>query len=66
MPAFYLDTTPVTNAAYAGFIADGGYDDPRWWTPDGWAHRQRTGLAAPLFWRRRQSTKALRAALEAE
>jgi iron(II)-dependent oxidoreductase len=47
---FYLDTTPVTNAAYAAFIADGGYDNPRWWTTDGWAHRQRAGLTAPLFW----------------
>jgi iron(II)-dependent oxidoreductase len=47
---FYLDTTPVTNAAYAAFIADGGYDNPRWWTADGWAHRQRAGLTAPLFW----------------
>jgi gamma-glutamyl hercynylcysteine S-oxide synthase len=52
VPAFYLDTTPVTNAAYAEFIADGGYGDPRWWSPRGWAHRQRAGLAAPLFWRR--------------
>ena len=43
MPAFYLDTTPVTNAAYQEFIADGGYDDPRWWTPAGWDHRQRAG-----------------------
>ena len=51
VPAFYLDTTPVTNAAYADFIADGGYDDPRWWTADGWAYRQRAGLRAPLFWR---------------
>ena len=47
---FYLDTTPVTNAAYAEFIADGGYDDPRWWTAEGWAHRQRAELTAPLFW----------------
>jgi len=51
VPPFYLDTTPVTNAAYAEFIADGGYDDPRWWTADGWEHRQRAGLTAPLFWR---------------
>jgi len=51
VPAFYLDTTPVTNAAYAEFIADGGYDDPRWWTAEGWAHRQRAGLKAPLSWR---------------
>jgi iron(II)-dependent oxidoreductase len=50
VPGFYLDTTPVTNAAYAAFIADGGYHDPRWWTADGWAHRQRAGLSAPLFW----------------
>jgi gamma-glutamyl hercynylcysteine S-oxide synthase len=51
VPGFYLDTTPVTNAAYADFIAAGGYDDPRLWTADGWAHRQRAGLEAPLFWR---------------
>jgi iron(II)-dependent oxidoreductase len=50
VPAFYLDTTPVTNAAYAEFIADGGYDERRWWTSAGWQHRQRTGLAAPLYW----------------
>ena len=50
VPGFWLDTTPVTNAAYAAFIADGGYDDPRLWTADGWAHRQRAGLTAPLFW----------------
>ena len=49
---FYLDTTPVTCGAYAEFIADGGYDDPRWWTEAGWEHRQQAGLTAPLYWRR--------------
>jgi gamma-glutamyl hercynylcysteine S-oxide synthase len=48
--AFYLDTTPVTNASYLEFIAAGGYTDPRWWTAAGWEHRQRAGLIAPLFW----------------
>ena len=52
---FYLDTTPVTNAAYAEFIAVGGYDDPRWWSPAGWDYRQKAGLAAPLYWRREGS-----------
>ncbi len=52
VPPFYLDTTPVSNAAYQQFIADGGYDDPRWWSPAGWDHRQRAGLTAPLYWRR--------------
>jgi gamma-glutamyl hercynylcysteine S-oxide synthase len=49
---FFLDTTPVTCGAYAEFIADGGYDDPRWWTAAGWEHRQRAGLSAPLYWSR--------------
>ena len=48
---FYLDTTPVTCGAYAQFIDDGGYDDPRWWTGAGWEHRQNAGLTAPLYWR---------------
>ena len=44
VPAFYLDTTPVTNGTYQQFIADGGYDDPRWWSEAGWVHRQRARL----------------------
>ncbi|MFD9127305.1 ergothioneine biosynthesis protein EgtB [Kitasatospora sp. NPDC059571] len=52
VPAFWLDTTPVTNGAYQRFIADGGYDDPRWWTPQGWEHRVQAGLTAPLYWER--------------
>ncbi|HEY7145638.1 MAG TPA: ergothioneine biosynthesis protein EgtB [Streptosporangiaceae bacterium] len=50
--AFFIDTTPVSNARYAEFIADGGYDDERWWSPAGWEHRQRAGLTAPGFWQR--------------
>ena len=50
VPAFWLDTVPVTNGDYQRFIAAGGYDDPRWWQPDGWQHRQSAGLTAPLFW----------------
>ncbi|MFC9060991.1 ergothioneine biosynthesis protein EgtB [Streptomyces sp. NPDC057074] len=49
---FVLDTTPVTNGAYRAFIDDGGYDDPRWWAPEGWDHIRRHSITAPLFWRR--------------
>ncbi|MFD8607840.1 ergothioneine biosynthesis protein EgtB [Streptomyces sp. NPDC059631] len=48
---FWIDTTPVTNAAYRAFLDDGGYEDPRWWAPDGWSHIRRHGITAPLFWR---------------
>jgi gamma-glutamyl hercynylcysteine S-oxide synthase len=52
VPAYWIDTAPVTNGDYQRFLADGGYDDPRWWHPEGWAHRQEAGLVAPLFWQR--------------
>ncbi|MFC5994262.1 ergothioneine biosynthesis protein EgtB [Pseudonocardia hispaniensis] len=52
LPAFVIDTYPVTNGEYAAFIGDGGYDDPRWWTETGWRHRHDAGLAAPRFWER--------------
>jgi iron(II)-dependent oxidoreductase len=52
VPAFFIDAAPVTNSQYAEFIAAGGYDDPRWWSERGWAHRQAAGLTAPLHWQR--------------
>jgi iron(II)-dependent oxidoreductase len=50
--SFFIDTTPVTNAEYAEFIAAGGYSDPRLWTEEGWAHRMKADLSAPRFWHR--------------
>jgi iron(II)-dependent oxidoreductase len=50
VPGYWLDTTPVTNGAYQEFIEAGGYQDPRWWTREGWQHVQKAKLQAPLFW----------------
>ncbi|MFI1104662.1 ergothioneine biosynthesis protein EgtB [Streptomyces melanogenes] len=52
VPAFHLDTTPVTCGAYLRFIEDGGYTDERWWEPKGWAMVRQHELTAPLFWHR--------------
>jgi iron(II)-dependent oxidoreductase len=50
---FFIDTAAVTNGAYLEFIDAGGYDEPAWWSPRGWAHRARgPGLSAPRFWQR--------------
>ena len=38
-PPYVIDAAPVTNGGYREFIADGGYDEPRWWTEAGWRHR---------------------------
>lgn len=48
--AFFIDTAVVTNGSYSAFIDDGGYNEPRWWSAQGWAHRQDAGLTAPRFW----------------
>lgn len=50
VPAFRIDRTPVTAAAFAEFIADGGYDDERLWHPEGWRWRQEDDVCRPMFW----------------
>ncbi|MBT2385955.1 ergothioneine biosynthesis protein EgtB [Streptomyces sp. ISL-11] len=50
VPSYFIDTLPVSNGAYLRFIEDGGYDDARWWHPEGWERVRRQGIEAPLFW----------------
>ncbi len=50
LPPFWIDTTPVTNAAYTEFVQAGGYRRPELWSPRGWAWRQEAGLEHPEFW----------------
>jgi len=49
---FSIDRTPVTNAAFAEFVADGGYEREELWTAEGWAWRTREAVRAPLYWER--------------
>jgi iron(II)-dependent oxidoreductase len=50
--AYRIDTTAVTNTAYAAFVDAGGYDDAAHWTDDGWRWRKQAELTAPQFWTR--------------
>jgi iron(II)-dependent oxidoreductase len=50
--AFRIDTTAVTNRAYAQFVDAGGYDDRACWSDAGWAWRTEANLTAPQFWQR--------------
>ncbi len=49
VPEFEIDARPVSFAQFAEFVADGGYDDARWWTPDAWAWLQRSGRRCPRY-----------------
>ena len=55
LPAYWIDTHPVTNGEYTAFVEAGGYTDPRWWTPVAWQHVLDEGLVAPRFWSRDSS-----------
>ena len=48
--AFEIDAAPVSNAAYARFIADGGYERPEIWSDDGRAWLADSGARAPKYW----------------
>ena len=47
VPEFEIDSHAVTWDQYAEFVGDGGYDEPRWWTPDGWAWVQQGQRRSP-------------------
>jgi len=53
VPSHAIADRTVTNGEWAAFIADGGYGDPRLWLADGWAWVKAEGIAAPLYWERR-------------
>ncbi len=52
LPTFAIDTFPVTARRYAAFIADGGYQQDRWWSERGREWREETGHTAPQGWLR--------------
>lgn len=49
---FHMDRAPVTNVAFAAFIADGGYQQRHLWSMQGWVWRGKTQAAHPLYWQR--------------
>ena len=51
VPAFALANRPIVNAEVLGFIAEGGYREPRLWLSDGWDAIRRDGWHSPMYWR---------------
>lgn len=52
VPAFRIDTLPVTNQEFRGFVEEGGYRDPRHWDREDWAWKESQGLDMPVSWSR--------------
>jgi ergothioneine biosynthesis protein EgtB len=48
---YRLCVSLVSNADWADFVADRGYDRASLWLADGWEWKCREGVTAPLYWR---------------
>lgn len=49
---FSIARAPVTNADFAAFVDDGGYERRELWSEAGWQWREQQDLQAPVYWRR--------------
>jgi ergothioneine biosynthesis protein EgtB len=50
VPAFRIDTVPVTNREFREFVEGGGYADRRLWTEGAWEWITRRGHRRPWSW----------------
>lgn len=48
--AYYIGRYEVTNLDYELFMADGGYDNPEWWTDYGWEWKTTYNITEPHVW----------------
>jgi len=47
---FLIGRYPVTNAQFAVFIEDGGYQNEKWWSGAGWRWRKHSAINEPEYW----------------
>jgi iron(II)-dependent oxidoreductase len=50
VPAFDVDTLPITNAQFLEFVEAGGYANHALWDDEGWDWITREAVAQPAFW----------------
>lgn len=61
VPAFSIDTFPVTNREFLEFVRAGGYDHPPFWSDADWDWKEKAGIRHPAFWRQQGPTWIYRA-----
>lgn len=48
---FWIDPAPITNADFLEFMDAGGYQNPAWWSQQGWRWCEEYHITHPLHWR---------------
>jgi iron(II)-dependent oxidoreductase len=57
---FAIARAPVTQAEFSDFVNDGGYQQPRFWSEDGWSWRIQAGAKHPVYWQGQSNGSWLR------
>jgi iron(II)-dependent oxidoreductase len=50
LEAYSIDRYPVTCGQYRDFMESGGYQNPDWWSADGWKWLESAKVDRPLYW----------------
>ena len=50
LEAYSIDRYPVTCRQYRDFMESDGYQNPDWWSADGWKWLQVEAVSQPLYW----------------
>jgi ergothioneine biosynthesis protein EgtB len=61
VPAFAIDSLPVTNGEFLEFVQSGAYDDVRYWRPDDWRWKCLENKMHPTCWQKRSDGWCYRA-----
>lgn len=50
IPTFHIDRYPITYGQYEQFITAGGYNNAKYWSPQGWRWVEEHQIQHPLYW----------------
>lgn len=57
---FRIARAPVTNAEFAAFVEEGGYERQEWWSEEGWRWKVESRAGHPVYWRRDSGDRWMR------
>lgn len=49
LPTYYISRYPITCTQYQSFVADGGYQNKRYWISSGWKWKTQEEVGSPLY-----------------
>jgi formylglycine-generating enzyme required for sulfatase activity len=58
LDGYYIDRYEATNALYQKFVNDGGYENPKYWSQEGWDWKENGRISYPGFWLGKEYSKS--------